>query len=348
MNDFENKRPLSEEDMKKIQRKSVIENDESHDDAEIPIRTEKPKSVVEEKIEPTPPKDYGKKKDDDIMTDIDKRYAISMDETEDKLDDDSDSISSYPEYRDTEPATRVADGKDKPDSEKEFLNREKTIYSDDRLPVKAPKKKQQVAEYHPPKKPDNVKSKLAGVGMAFAILASTILMVLLVVSLLNKPTLSDTERDVIVEMSRFLSYNEKYVNGINELSDQKRLLLESYIKGTRDNKELALELIAINKKEKQISQKYADYTWNYKQTKQAYDMTGEFIGNNLNTSETLIKLLGDKVNKGQMVTTFNDMTKTNSSYIYTLNEYVKNQVQQFGVSTAVEGNAIQINLSQIK
>lgn len=348
MNDFENKRPLSEEDMKKIQRKSVIENDESHDDAEIPIRTEKPKPVVEEKIEPTPPKDYGKKKDDDIMTDIDKRYAISMDETEDKLDDDSDSISSYPEYRDTEPATRVADGKEKPDSEKEFLNREKTIYSDDRLPVKAPKKKQQVAEYHPPKKPDNVKSKIVGVGMAFVILASTILMVLLIVSLLNKPTLSDTERDVIVEMSRFLSYNEKYVNGINELSDQKRLLLESYIKGTRDNKELALELIAINKKEKQISQKYADYTWNYKQTKQAYDMTGEFIGNNLNTSETLIKLLGDKVNKGQMVTTFNDMTKTNSSYIYTLNEYVKNQVQQFGVSTAVEGNAIQINLSQIK
>lgn len=343
--DFE----LSGEDLKKLQHQDAIEKDESYD-VDMEEKKVKPQ-VSEEKVEPVPPPDYHKKQET-FYDDIDAKYTLDDDEYE-----DGDDEPSYepPTFEDSKKLTDLDSGEEKDASKREYLSRKDTIYNDPDIFIPEPPR-------HKPKPKSNPVKALPGpvtkvpidstiaTGVATLFFVFLIVFCFLITWRLMDPgvKLTEIEKQNVVELSTFLSYNEEYIKGINELSDQKRTLLESYIKGVRNQKELALELLAIRNKEIKIQQIFADDKWTFESVRVSQDMTNEFISSNIDTTNGLVKLLGDNAEKGQILNYYNDSVTTHSSQLYTINEYVKARVNELGVDSLIEENVIQIDLTNVK
>ena len=338
-NDYE----LNPEELKKLQRKEILEEDSDYDlDSDI---TEKPKAppVEVEEIKITPPKEEKKIIED--FSNIDAKNTLPDDEIPSEEDIGSEPIY----YDDNKYSTHLEDGSEKEDSNREYLNRRDTIYREpEELVISKPTNKNPKPIATKKKEERDYSTLVTGVAIAFFMLL--IVFMFAVVWHLTSDTieLTETEKETIIEMSTFLSFNEEYVSGINELSEQKRILLESYLKGVRNKKELALELLAIKKKEVKILQLFDNDEWKFKEVVTSSNITHEFLSSNIDMTQSLVKMLGDNLEKGQILDYYNDTVKSHTAQLYTLQEYVKDEVEQFGVNTIVDDTYIQIDLTNVK
>ena len=324
---------LSPEELSKLQKMDAIKTDEEYD-IDLEEKKNASPSVEEEKLIPSPPPDMDKK-EKDFYSDIDDKYTLSEDEIP-------------PEEIPEEQSVETEDIPEEEPDNKEYLNRHQTIFGE---PSEIPKKEKK-QKMLPPAKKAKKKNNYSDIMTLLAILVCCLFVVFLFLVFWNLTSkdidLTDTQKESVVEMSQFLAYNEEYIDGINELSDQKKVLIESYIKGIRNKKELALDLLAIKNKESQISDLYNENLWTFESVNTADAMTREFINSNMNLTQNIVNMLGDKAEKGQILDIYNDTVKTHTSQLYTINEYVKGQVSQLGVNVVVEDNVIQIDLSNIK
>lgn len=346
--DFEIPNP---EDIQKLQKNDALKSDDSYD---IDIEEKKQQeSVKEEHIDPTPPP---KKEEQVFFDDIDEKYMLPDNDIPDE------PVEEPPTFKDESP-TRVKDGK-KTEKSKEYLNRKDTIFEDPpELPkskelAEVKKKKNSIAKAQPQKKKaspiqtQEEANTYSNIVTFFAVIFFVALVVFFFAILMrlssNKTNLSEAEKLQVIEMSTFLSYNEEFVSGINELSDQKKLLLESYIKGTRNKEELFLELLAIDKKEQSIIDLFNENSWTFESVNNLNNMTYDFLSSNKQNTKDLLDQLHSNPEKSKILQIYNDGVAYHESQIYTINQYAKQEVDKLGVDTLIEGNAIQIDLTKVR
>lgn len=300
--------------------------------------------VKDDEVKPQPPTEPTP---ETFYDDIDKKYALSDEEMPEE-----EELSSPPVFEDSPIATGVS-GHQKDLRDREYLNRRETIYSDPeelpsppKPPKREPNKKQKAL---PSAKKDKDYSGIMTLGAIIIFAGLVVLLFLLLWKATgDKVKLTDTEKAKVIEMSTFLSLNEEYVNGMNQLSEQKRTLLDSYFKDVRNRQELALDLIAIKSKESQILALFEADRWADSGVNTARDITYEFMASNLNLTSSLIDMLGNKLEKSQLLNEYNDSVKEHMAQLYTLNEYVKTRVNTLEVPTKIESNIIQIDLTNIR
>lgn len=344
---------LNDNDLRSLQKNDILTNNqETYDiDEYLSIDETKPPPVAEEKIDNTEPE-----RSEEIFDDITKAYFLT-DEEEESL---KDNVSSHKEKisydKSKESETYLSDNVAK---EREYLTKDDVLKDEPKNDIfkglDIIKKPKNIAKIEKPKKQKQTKvNEEKNISTSTMIIVSSICIILvLCIAYLLKPSiftpkLSEKEQIEIQETINFFINNENIITQYNEISDRKKIYIESYVADAYSPDELLKKIEEIKKEEEDLREEYNKFEITLTSNETIKINCLDFINSNISLSEDIIKSIKNHKNKQTIVGLYNNYTEKHNSLISIYNDMVKLEASKLNLPVTINTNVITIDTSSIE
>ena len=256
----------------------------------------------------------------------------------DEVDEDYDESIGYSAYSDS----LVASDLDEDSSQKEYISRYDTIYSD----------KKGVAVYH---KPDvsvyeeeeedvpNHKNTGAIILMVIIGILACLATYLFVTTYSERPAirynLTEEDRTILTEEYMFITKVEEYLIAINDIVEEEKNVIDSYISGLKSKEDTLISIETILLKKKNLESLYQAIIPTKTEVIETKRLADTIFNNTIQFTESIKSDIVNNEMKSRIVANFNTHVEGNNSNIYMYNQYVMSVFKKRNISISVNGTS---------
>jgi len=309
----------------------VINSEPKNKEAEIPKKS----SFVQDENHPIPTKT--------VPNDIPLKNNGSESEDEEIKEDTSEEKVPLKDRFLPRKKEMSADDLDEDADSKEYISRHDIIYTE----------KKSLDAYSPPKVSDeyetddeeeetsiikNIIAILAIIILGFGICFGVYTFVTdgKTVPAINQP-LREEERTILTEEYFFISSIEEYLLKINEIVEDERQTIDSYVSGLIDSSEAEKRLNTSLLAKKNLYELYINIKPIEEEVIETKKLSDKIFNNTISYTENAIESLKYNDSKSKMVANFNTHISENNSNIYMYNQYVMSVFKKRGITITYNG-----------
>lgn len=342
---------LDESSLRELQKNEKLASNETYEiDDDLSSDISKPPPITEEKIPNEKPET------EEIFDDVTKAYFLTEEEEvqlkENIIENKDRTKTSYKEEDGSK--TDLSDNVAK---EKEYLSKDDVIYNEPtksflpEIKIKKETKVQKPAK-QPVKQTPIKEEKKVSFMTVMTVLAICITIIIALLFFFKFPLfnrgLSEKEYKEIQESINFFIHNEEVITSFNELSDKKKVSIETYIANAFSKDELLEKIRTIMEEEEKLLEEYSKIELLKTSNKNIKDTCIDFFNSNIKLSSEIINLINQDKSKQALIGIYNNYTEKHNSMIEIYNQYVKNEALELNIPVTVNSNVITIDVSNIK
>ena len=260
-------------------------------------------------------------------------------EDPDELDEDEYDDIGYSAYSDS----LVASDLDEDASSKEYISRYDTIYSD----------KKGVSVYHKPdvsvyeeeEEDDTPNHKNTGAIILMVIIGilACLATYLIVTTYSERPAirynLTEEDRTILTEEYMFITKVEEYLIKINEVVEEEKNVVDSYISGLKSKEDTLNEIDTILLKKKNLEALYQAIIPTKTEVIETKRLSDTIFNNTITFTESVRNDIANDGMKSKIVANFNTHVEGNNSNIYMYNQYVMSVFKKRNINISVNGTS---------
>lgn len=152
-----------------------------------------------------------------------------------------------------------------------------------------------------------------------------------------KYSLTDEDRTILTEEYFFVSSIEEYLLKINEIVEDERQVVDSFVSGLIDSSEAKERLNTSLLAKKNLHELYINIKPIEEEVIETKKLSDKIFNNTISYTESAIESLEYNDSKSRMVANFNTHIKENNSNIYMYNQYVMSVFKKRGITITYDG-----------
>lgn len=152
-----------------------------------------------------------------------------------------------------------------------------------------------------------------------------------------KYSLTDADREILTEEYFFISNIESYLTTINEIVDDEKQLVDSYVSGLIDKDEALQRAKTTLLSKENLYELYIKIKPTENEVIETKKLSDSIFNNTISYSKSLISDIETSSSKSRMVANFNVHVEDNNSNIYMYNQYVMSVFKKRGITITYDG-----------